>query len=429
MTLHESLRVMRRWRSVILAGVLVGLLVGWVSATSAAPKTTTFAATQTLIFDPQARGGSELGRIAVLATLGPVRDRVAARLRLDRQSVGSMVSAVPSGNVGLLLITGRSTDRAQAEALANVTAEELIVELGGSHSPLRTLEPAVASPVKSDDIKAPTSRPGRALLLGAFGLVLGIGAAFAVERFDNRIRAKGTAEEALGLPVLAEVPPIPRADHGRMLTGREASPFVEAYRGLRTSVVRSAGGGDNGAGPRVIAVTSATGGEGKTTTVAHLAATLGEIGHSVVAVSADLRRPQLHTYFSRPLEPGLSDVLRGAPDTRRLSDLNTSTGIRGVRLVASGAPVRNPGPLLDQLGDHLGEARKLGEFVLVDTPPLLVASEAADIARQADAVLLVVRAGRTSIGAAARAAEMLERLNVPLLGAVLVGGDETRRRR
>src|SRR5205807_6468384 len=110
-------------------------------------------------------------------------------------------------------------------------------------------------------------------------------------------------------------------------------------------------------------------------------------------------------------------------------DLNLATGLRGVRFVASGVPVRNPAPLIDQLGDHLKEARELGDFVLVDAPPLLTASEAADIAHHADAVLLVVRAGRTSIGAAARSVELLQRLDIPILGAVLVAGDGGRARK
>ena len=428
MTLRQGFYVLRRWRSLVVAGVLIGVVVGFLSPPGRAARTT-FEATHSLLADPQTRRTSRLEQGAVMATKGAVPDRVAARLGIDRQFVRSAVSAETPPNTGLLLITGRSGDRRQAEALANITAEELIVELGGPQSGLETLEQAVASPVKDGDIKAPTSRPGRALLLGAFGLLLGIGAAFAVERFDNRIRAKGTAEDALGRPVMAEVPAISRSERDRMITTEQPSGFIEAYRGLRTGVVRSAGAGGDGAGPRIIVVTSATGGEGKTTTVAHLAATLAEVGHSVVAVSADLRRPRLHTYFDRPLEPGLSDVLRGAPDVRRLSDLNLATGIRGVRFVASGAPVRDPAPLIDQLGEHLKDARELGEFVLVDTPPLLVTSDAADVARHADAVLLVVRAGRTPIGAAARAAELLERLGVPLLGAVLVAGDEGRARR
>jgi len=413
---------MRRWSFVVVAGVLFGLMVGWLSAPGAARKTTTFAASQTLILDPQARGGSDLNRMALLATVGPVPDRVAARLGLDRQRVEAMVSAVPNSTVGILSITGRGTDRAQAEALANVTGEELIVELGGPKSPLKSLEPAVASPIPTDDVEGPTSRTGRAILLGGFGLLLGIGAAFVVERFDNRIRTKTAVEEALGVPVIAEVPAIRRSEQGRLVTGTESSPFIEAYRDLRTMVAQTTG-------QTLVMVTSPTGREGKTTTVAQLAAALGEIGSSVMAISADLRRPQLHAYFDKAQEPGLTDLLRGAPDVRRLEDLNMATGVRGVRFVASGAPVRNPGPVVEELGEYLKEARELGDFVLVDAPPLLTASEAADLAHLADGVLLVVRAGRTSIGAAVRSAELLERLNVPLIGVVLVGGDRGRRYR
>jgi capsular exopolysaccharide synthesis family protein len=421
MTLRESLHVMRRWRSVIVAGVLIGFVAGWVSAPGRAATTTTFQATHTLILDPGA-GLFYQTSAAVLARLGAVPDRVAARLGIDGQLVRSMVS-VETFRLGVVSITGRSADRAQAKALADVTAEELIVELGGPKAPLRTLEPAVAAPIPTDDIQGPSSRPSRALLLGAFGLLLGVGAAFGVERFDNRIRSKRTAENALGGPVLAEVPPIPRSDHGRLSGGTEPSSFMEAYRRLRTFVElwRPREGTDDG--HRVIVVTSAGADEGKTTTVAHLARALAEGGHSVVVISADLRRPRLHFYFDRPVEPGLSDVLRGAPDARRLADLNLTTAVRGVRFVASGAPVDNPAPLLDRAGEVLREARSLADFVLVDTPALLMASDAANLARHADGVLLVARAGHTTIGAASRSAELLERLDIPVIGAVLVGID------
>jgi capsular exopolysaccharide synthesis family protein len=423
MTLRESLRVMRRWRSVIAAGVLIGVVVGWMSAPGTAATTTVFQATHTLIADPQAGGDAYIYRAAVLAKLGAVPGRVAARLGIDRRRVQSMLSTETPVRVKLLLITGRSADRAQAEALADVTAEELIVELGGPKAPLLTLEAAVASPVETEDIRGPSSRPDRALLLGAFGLLLGVGAAFAVDRFDNRIRSKPTAEAALGVAVVAEVPSIPRSARGRLLVGTQPSSFIEAHRRLRTIVDRWTPRTEDDDGHRVIVVTSTTADEGKTTTVAHLAATLAEIGRSVLVISADLRRPRLHLYFDRPREPGLVDVLRGAPDARRLADLNLTTAIRGVRFVASGAPVDNPAPLLHQAGDLLREARGLGDFVLVDSPPLLTSSAAADLARHADGVLLVVRAGRTSIAAAARSAELLQRLDIPVLGAVLVASD------
>jgi Mrp family chromosome partitioning ATPase len=347
-------------------------------------------------------------------------------LDIDGQLVRSMVSVDMPTNKGLLLITGRSTNPRQAEALANFTVEELLVELGDSKSLLRTLEPAVASPAEAGDFQGPSSRSGRAVLLGAFGLLLGLGSALGVDRLDNRVRSKIAAEDALGVPVVAEVPPVPRSDRPEIVTMAQPSPFIEAYRGLRTSVDRWSS--SNGDDYRVIVVISPTGGEGTTITVAHLAATLGEIGRSVLAISADLRRPRLHLYFNKAREPGLTDVLRGAPDARRLLDLNLATTTRGVRFVASGAPVRNPAPLLDHIGDHLRDARALADFVLLDSPPLLTTSDGADLARHADAVLLVVRVGRTSVGAAARSLELLQRLEIPVIGAVLVASDRLRGR-
>lgn len=421
MTFRESLDVVRRSRLVIVSAVVIGMIVGWMSAPGRSTATTSFEATHVLIFEP-GTSGAQMRQAAVLAVRGAVTDRVGARLGIERQRVQSNVSAETPANQGALLITGRSADRAQAEALANVTAEELVVELGGESSPLRSLEPAVASRVESEDVQGPRSRPSRALLLAAFGLLLGVGAALVLDRMDNRIQSKRNAEDALGVPVVAEVPAVVRPGRDPMSTQTQPPSFVEAYRALRTSVdhwTSQTADRDR----RVIVVTSPAGGEGATTTTAYLAATLGEVGRSVLVVSADLRHPRLHLYFNKAREPGLTDVLRGAPDTRRLVDLNLVTTTRGVRFVASGAPVRNPAPLLDRIDDHLQDARTLGDLVLVDAPPLLTTSDGADVARHADAVLLVVRAGVTSMRSAARGVELLRRLKIPILGAVLVGSE------
>jgi Mrp family chromosome partitioning ATPase len=257
-------------------------------------------------------------------------------------------------------------------------------------------------------------------MFGAFGLLLGVGCAYALQRFDNRLRSKADTEEALGVGVVAEVPPMPPDEREQLVV--QASPVIEAYRRLRTTIDRWALESDRGQAS-VVVVTSPLGGEGKTVTVAHLAATFGEIGRTVVAVSADLRHPRLHFYFDKAREPGLADVLRGAPDARRLTDLNLETKVRGVRFVASGVPVRNPAPLLNRIGDHLGDARGMADLVLIDGPPLLTTSDGADVARHADGVLLVVRAGRTSVGAARRSLELLGRLGIPILGAVLIGSN------
>jgi capsular exopolysaccharide synthesis family protein len=248
--------------------------------------------------------------------------------------------------------------------------------------------------------------------------------AFVLERLDRRIRSKGRAEEAFGAPVVAEVPPVPKSSQGKLLARSQASsPFVEAYRGLRTYVVLWAPEGGVDDGHRVIVVTSPAAGEGKTTTVAHLGAMLAEIGRSVVVVSGDLRRPRLHEYFDRPGAPGLVDVLAATPGAPAFDDLDLATSVRGVRLVPSGPPVENPAPLLEHAGRLLRAVRGLADFVLVDSPPLLVANDAVELACHADGVLLVARAGQTPVEAAQSSAELLERLEIPVVGVVLVASE------
>src|SRR4051794_17294780 len=107
MTRRQAFDALRRWRSLVVAGVVIGVVVGWLSAPGRPPPTT-FEGTHSLLADPQTRRTSRLEQGAVMATKGAVPDRVAARLGLDRQVVRSAVSAATPPNTGLLLITGRS---------------------------------------------------------------------------------------------------------------------------------------------------------------------------------------------------------------------------------------------------------------------------------------------------------------------------------
>jgi Mrp family chromosome partitioning ATPase len=154
---------------------------------------------------------------------------------------------------------------------------------------------------------------------------------------------------------------------------------------------------------------------------------LAEIGRSVLVVSTDLRRPRLHLYFDRPAAPGLVDVVSGAPGAPAFADLERTTSVRGVQLLASGPPIENPAPLLEHADDFVRLVRGLADFVLLDTPPLLIANDAVELARHADGVLLVARSGQTPIEAAERSAELLKRLEIPVVGAVLVASESASR--
>jgi capsular exopolysaccharide synthesis family protein len=475
--------VLRRRLLVVVAGAALGASAGWFTAPGETRRAVTFQASHTVIYESQGAQSYNIDQVALLATSGDVPSRVAARLNMDRGQVRSAVSAVAAAEVGTIAISARGSSPDRAESLANLTAEELGAQITGNAQAeidadlgrlrdqvdsargrlnaipakntaeranaqaelsaaeralqqfeathtvkphLRSLEPASATTVGAPGVQAPNSKPVRAGLLGAIGLLAGIGAAFGLDRLDTRIRSKATAEDAFGMPVVAEVPRAPKGADGQLLARTQpSSPIVEAYRGLRTYVALWAPDGqEDDDGHRVIVVTSPSAGEGKTTTVANLAAMLAEIGRSVVVVSADLRRPRIHELFDRAAAPGLVDVLAAAPGAPAFDDLDLGTSVRGVRLVSSGPPIENPAPLLEHAGDLIRAVRKMADFVLVDTPPLLVANDAVDLARYADGVLLVAHAGKTPIEAAEHSAQILKRLDIPAVGVVLVASEE-----
>ena len=332
----------------------------------------------------------------------------------------------------------RETLAAQQQSIAAAlsqaqTALSQIESSGSAVKPFQSLEAARGRPRIVEGWQIPESRPARAGLLALFGLILGIIGAVAADRGDTRVRNREDAERAFGLPVIAEIPQIPSGTKGRELVvaSQPAAPFVEAHRALRTVVLYTAasdevaptnGNGSSTATParsQVVLITSPAAGEGKTTTVAHLAAVLAEFGKSCLVVSADFRRPRVHELFGVPREPGLADILDSGNHTIRLSDLELGTSFEGVSLLPSGAPVKNPAQLLTETRQLIAAARNLFDFILIDTPPLLVANDATELATVADMVLLVARADRTSRDAATRSAETLRRVDAPIVGVVI----------
>jgi capsular exopolysaccharide synthesis family protein len=307
-------------------------------------------------------------------------------------------------------------------------------------SVLVPLEYGKAKQVDPPGLEPPRGKPQRGLLLGGLGLLLGIGAAVGLDRLDTKIRTKATAQHAFGHPVIGEVPPLPSGRNAKnelLALTRPASPVMEAYRGLRTVLtlvhpVASANGNgaaSNGNGKKpehegkVVVIASGAAGEGKTTTSAHLAAVLAEAGHSVLTVSADFRRPRLHLYFDVPRDPGLTEAL--LVDEVSLKHLLLDTPIPGLRILTSGEPARNPAPLMGRTVDLLHAARKVFDYVIVDTAPLLIANDASELIQACDAVILMARSARTSIEAAQRSAELMARINAPVLGVVLVGSTDS----
>jgi capsular exopolysaccharide synthesis family protein len=193
-----------------------------------------------------------------------------------------------------------------------------------------------------------------------------------------------------------------------------ASQSDEAFRSLRTNLMFAA----HAEGVRTLVVTSAFPQEGKSVTASRLARAFAHQGVRTLLVDGDLRRPTLHTILGVAQAPGLSEVLRGAP-----LDLDSirCAASPNLYLLPAGSTAVDAGELLanDRMRNMIGAPPEGLELVIVDSPPLLSAADASALSAKADAVLVVVRAGRTARGALRQAVNQLETVGARIAGIVL----------
>jgi capsular exopolysaccharide synthesis family protein len=298
-------------------------------------------------------------------------------------------------------------------------------------------------------LQPPRTTKTRLLLAAIVGLIAGIALALVLERFDTRIRNKRAAEKSFGLPVLAEIPLVPRLRRWRLgnaWRGSRGVPVVmpafprvgDAFRLLGAGVSRGPlgngsglvgeGNGHHGSSSQpsgVILVTSAGPSEGKTTVVANLALTFVQAQRSVIILSCDFQHPQIHQLFGVPNTDGLADALQ-APSGAVLNGHIKSTPVRDMRMVPSGARPKNPAGLFssERMRQAIEEARREADIVLLDSPPLLTSAEITHLFPMVDSVLIVARAKKTTQELGERAGELLKRLDAPVVGVALNGVTE-----
>lgn len=256
----------------------------------------------------------------------------------------------------------------------------------------------------------------RDLRYGALGgMLLAVCVVFLLEYLDNRIKNPKQIEQELGLSFLGLVPlENDRREDARLLTAA-APRFAEAFRGIRTNVRLSIAA--NG-GARVVVVTSANAGEGKTVVAANLAMALAQADQRVLLIDADLRRPRQQEVFELEQEPGLSNLLIG--DAPAASVIHR-TVIPGLHLLPAGTIPPNPSELLEskRYAHFIAELGKNYDWAVIDSPPVLPVTDAVVIADRASAVLLVTSADITPIHAGRAALDHLRAARTHVIGAVL----------
>lgn len=383
------------------------------------------------------------------------------------------VSASAADNSDFVTITGRAETGKQAAAIANAYAQAYIditgerarkaLEQGLAKSQqqvanlpvtranaeeratlasnVRRIKLALQLPVGNTSQLNPAFAPGvplspkpkrNAIFAFVLSVLVGIAAAFGLERFDRRLKRVEDAELMYGAPVLSVLPHVedPNAfDAGRVAVTAE---FAEAFRQLRTNIQLT--GLERPI--RRILITSAVSGEGKSTVARNLAVIFREFGKTVTVVDADLRRPSLGKLFATDVETGLTSVLTGAvtlddavlnipvaargldalarieaaaltPSDDR-SGLGEDTRERGVELLPAGGLPANPQAILSarRTDEILFDLQERSDILIIDSSPVALVSDALSLAADADAIILVSRLGmsRRDKAAAARAA-------------------------
>lgn len=302
-------------------------------------------------------------------------------------------------------------ERATLQENAAVSGEGVILEASATPNPNRV------SPKRARDV-------GLGFVVG---LLVGIGFAFLRQYLDDSVSTREDVDRATGgLANLGEIPLVRDWKDPEIpmvaSVSEPASAAAEAYRSLRTAIQFA--GLDNAL--VTIQVTSAKPGEGKTTTVANLAAALAKSGQRVAVVSCDLRRPRIHAFFGVANDIGFTSVALGSIT---LGDaLQPSPFDDRILVLASGPIPPNPSELLasNRALDILTELSTMVDVVLVDSPPVLPVTDASVLARRVDGTILVATAGTTTRKDLAKALDALRRVGAPMLGTILnsvkVGG-------
>jgi protein-tyrosine kinase len=232
------------------------------------------------------------------------------------------------------------------------------------------------------------------------------------------VRTTSDTEALVELPVAGIIPrALPRAASTPLpqLTAlMPVSPEGEAYRFLSLHLLLSRD--DNPV--RVLMMATAKPGQGATTTLSNLAATLAQGNRRVILVDADLRRPALHKVFETSNEVGLTSVLaEGLPVERALQ----STAVPNLALLTAGPANDNPWSLLRSTAMEglVRRLRSMADFVLIDTPSAAAFADAFNVAPLVDGAFMVVRSCHTPTGIEMKIKEMFEQAGVKVFGAIL----------
>lgn len=244
------------------------------------------------------------------------------------------------------------------------------------------------------------------VLAGVAGVLAGVGTAWLLEQLDRRVKQVEEVKRLTGLPLLGSLPQVKQFDTSFPNLGYAV--FTESLRSVAMNL-RYLMADDRPV--KVLLLTSATPGEGKTTVTYYLGRVLAELGMRVLVVDADLRKPTLHQIAQFPNAVGLSTAI--ATD-RSWVELVRTGEIDNLELLTAGPTPPNPIALLDSLKmkQLVGEWRRVYDYVLIDTPPIGAFADARSLSERTDSTLWIVGIGRLNRGMLRQTLEGLQRIKL-----------------
>lgn len=289
-------------------------------------------------------------------------------------------------------------------------------------SAVSDIQPAHARVVDPAVVPSGPAKPNkRRMIQIAFilSLLLAMLCAILIEALDNTLENARAVEDKLRLPALGILPrlKIKARDPGalRYYSDHGQTPFAENIRTLRSGLLLS----DIDQKQKVVLVTSAIAGEGKSMTAVSLALSLGQTGQAVLLVDCDLRRPDIGRGFGLPGKAaGLTHFMLG---THGLSQVIHKLPAEGISIIPAGAAPPNPLELLGsaRLTKSLDALRQKFDHIVIDSAPCVQVSDAVVLSQRVNQVIYVVKADATTAELAEDGIKRLQKAGAPLLGVVL----------
>lgn len=339
--------------------------------------------------------------------------------------VNEMSVSAPANTV---LITINVTDRlaSRAAQAANAVALAFIQfdrQLEGGPSGKAPVKISLSQPAT---VPTAPSSPRKTLdlaLAGLIGLLLSTGLVVAVENGDRRLRTVDQLTELAKLPVLATIPLQRRlSSAGALFESSERSLQAESYRHLRTNLQFI----DVDNPPRVILVTSPHAGDGKTTIACNVAAVYADAGFNVLIVDADLRAPRVADYLQCDSMPGLTEAIVATDDDAASRMIQQSPSRASLHVLTSGQQPLAPSELLasGRAAEFLAALRTQYDVIVIDSPPVLPVTDASVLSPNVDVVVLVTRAGATTVAGIRSALTTMAAVGARVVGVVFNGAPE-----